>query len=277
MRSARQISAQARAKAKKIDVAIIGAGKENPTLEIAKAKAAKLPVIKPIPVTKLVAPNARIAEKLSKPKVAVEPVVAPIILPADCLFYIDGFFKDNPEDRYYVINANGYTKEQLSTELPKEDIDYIEQGIKIPVNFGLGVEVLHKGDRLLYKRGGNSWRAKPTVTLEISTWRGVSVGALHYYGKLNICLPEACYVGNPEKENYTTSTYIPMYQEHDIELTQELEQWEIDKYPDNYRDYYRAGQRHRGFYTKKQVREYAELVFEQIFEKGWLYRVDDRG
>ena len=66
-----------------------------------------------------------------------------------------------------------------------------------------------------------------------------------------------------------------MFKRNDIELTQVLEEWEIKKYPENYKDYYHAGQRHRGFYTKKQVTEYAELVFEQIFEEGWLYRVDD--
>lgn len=257
MRTARQISAQA--KKKKVEPCSV----------------------KPIVVTKLIAPNARVAEKLTEEnmKAKDKPIVNHVLKsnePIECEFYIPGFFQDNKEDGYYVVNANGYTKEQLSTELPKEDIDYIEQGLKIPLNFGLGVEVIHKGDRLLYKRGGNSYRGKPTVTLEISTWRGVSCGAIHYYGNLRISLPDAHYVGNPEKEKWTTSTYIPMYHRNDIELTQELEQWEIDKYPENYKDYYYAGQRHKGFYTVKQVKEYAELVFEQIFEKGWNYRVEER-
>ena len=263
MRTARQISAQLK-KAKKQTKAVVPC------------------TVKPIPVTKLIAPNQRIADKLA---IDTTQVIKPVddtictnglyVGEQRYAFYIPGFFKDNIEDGYYIINANGHTKEQLETELPREDIDYIEQGIVIPVNFGVGIELLHKGERLIYRRGGSTYRSKPTVTLEITSWRGISCGALHYYGKLKIGFPEAVYISNKEKQNYTTSTYIPMFKRNDIELTQELEQWEIDKYPENYKNYYHAGQRHRGFYTKKQVMEYAELVFEQIFEKGWEYRVDD--
>jgi hypothetical protein len=281
MRTARQISAQLK-KAKKVAL------KESVQAQITAKRIAENSTFG---ITKLVAPNQKIADKLAlaeanqKAKknvidttVIIKPVDDVICtnglhIPKDCM-YIPGFFKEDKEDGYYIINANGYTEEQLSTELPREDIDYIEAGIKIPLNFGVGVELIHKGERLIYARGGQSWRAKPTVTLEIYTWRGISCGALHYYGKLNICFPEATYNGNKEKENYTTSTYIPMYKRHEIELTQVLEEWEIKKYPKNYRNN-EAGQRHRGFYTKKQVTEYAELVFEQIFAEGWIFRIDD--
>ena len=289
MRTARQISAQLK-KAKKLAIKedlqavknadnIISITKTTEAETVKQGLPTKIPVTK---VTKLIAPNQRIKDKLA---INTTQVIKPVddVICTDGLYigkqkyaiYIPGFFKEDKEDGYYIINANGHTEEQLTTELPRKDIDYIEQGLKIPVNFGVGIELLHKGERLIYRRGGQSYRSKPTVTLEITSWRGISCGALHYYGKLKIGFPEAVYIGNKEKENYTTSTYIPMFKRNDIELTQVLEEWEIKKYPENYKDYYHAGQRHRGFYTKKQVTEYAELVFEQIFEEGWLYRVDD--
>jgi hypothetical protein len=255
MRTARQISKQA--KAKKIDVAIIGMPKENPTFEIAKALGAITITPEPVTPTILIAPNARIAEKLSQPKV-VEPIkeVSEII--------IDG--------RYKITNSNGYSLEQLNTPLPRQDYELIEKGLKIPVNYGMGVEVEYENQRYIFKRGGSTWRGTPTVTLEITTWRGISAGAMHYYGHFNVRLPEMTEV---DSDGWTCSNYIPMYDNDRIELTQELEQWEIDKYPENY-EYNRAGQRHTGFYTEKQLKDYAEVVFAQIFEKGWKYRIEER-
>ena len=134
----------------------------------------------------------------------------------------------------------------------------------------MGVEVIHEDKQYIFQRNGN-W-GKAVVTLDITSWRGIGVGALHYYGKLEIKLPEMTQV--ERKSTLSSNFFIPMYDNHTIELTQELEQWEIDKYPENYK-YNSAGDRHRGFYTKKQVTEYAKLVFDQIFEDGWIFRIDD--
>jgi hypothetical protein len=181
----------------------------------------------------------------------------------------DGFYVDARKS-YMIINPNGYTREQLSTELPKVDIDYINQDIKIPLNYGMGVEVLHKGEHYIFQRNGNCGKA--VVTLDITTWQGISCGAMHYYGNLEIKLPEMTQVNT--KSSLSSNFFIPMYNNYTIELTQELEQWEIDKYPENYR-YNDAGDRHKGFYTKKHVIEYAKLVFDQIFEDGWIFRIDN--
>ena len=88
------------------------------------------------------------------------------------------------EKSYLITNANGYTKEQLSKKLPDRDIDYIEQNIKIPLDYGMGVEVLHDNKHYAFQRNGN-W-GKAVVTLDITTWQGMSCGAIHYYGKLHI-------------------------------------------------------------------------------------------
>lgn len=219
------------------------------------AQAKKLRNAKEVEPTKLITPNARIVEKLSQP-IIIEPK------------FPDGSIIS----RYNITNPNGYTEEQLNTPLPREDYEFIEKGIVIPVNYGMGIEVEYNGEKYIFKRGGSGWRSKPTVSLEISTWRGVSFGAMHYYGKLNLRLPEMTEVG---RDGWTCSTYIPMFGNDDIKLTQVLEQWEIDKYPDNY-EYNRAGERHDGFYTMKQLKDYAEEVFQKIFEKGWNFRIEER-
>lgn len=173
---------------------------------------------------------------------------------------------------YIVLNANGYTVEQLSTPIPDKDYLCIEQGIKIPVNYGLGIEIKYDGQLYKMNRGGSTWRGKPTVTLEIRTWRGMSFGAIHYYGRLKINLPE---MERQDKPGYTMSCwYFGMFKNSEIELTQELEQWEKDKYPENY-EYATVGGRHNGFYTEKQVKDYGKEVFEKIFEKGWHFRIEE--
>jgi hypothetical protein len=173
---------------------------------------------------------------------------------------------------YTVLNANGYTKEQLNTPIPDKDYECIEQGVKIPVNYGMGIEIKYNGQLYKMNRGGHSWRAKPTVTLEIRSWRGISFGAIHYYGRLKINLPEM--ERQDEAGHIMSCWYFPMFKNSDIELTQVLEQWEKDKYPENHK-YLSVGGRHTGFYTVKQVKDYAKEVFEKIFEKGWNYRVEE--
>jgi hypothetical protein len=167
-----------------------------------------------------------------------------------------------------ILNPKGYTEEQLNISLPERDCDFIEKGIHVPVDYGMGIEIENNGELYVMKRIG-----KPFVTLHVETWMGISVGAMHYYADLTIALPE---MTRKDRNRYTRSCWdIPMFKRNKLELTQVLEQWEIDKYPDHY-EYRRAGQRHDGFYTKKQIYEYAPVVFEQIFEKGWIFKIKER-
>lgn len=170
----------------------------------------------------------------------------------------------------YIMDDNGWN---LEDKLPEKDWEAEEVDMKITPNFGVGVKTKYKDELYTFKRNP---RKKPTVTLEITTWRGMSVGAVHYYGKLIVDLPEM------EKDDQPGHTIgvrghasIPMFSNDDIELTQVLEQWEIDKYPHNY-EYCRAGQRHRGFYAVAGVERRAKEVFEKIFGEGWKLKIDKR-
>ena len=167
-----------------------------------------------------------------------------------------------------IGDDNGWN---LNEELPSQDWMAEEVDMKITTDFGLGVKTLYKGESYTYKRNP---RKKSVVTLEISTWKGMGADAIHYYGSLKIDLPE---MENDSKPGYTCSCSgfggIPMYSNNEIQLTQVLEQWEIEKYPHNYK-YSRPGQRHRGFYAITGVERRAKEVFDKIFGEDWTLKID---
>jgi hypothetical protein len=168
-----------------------------------------------------------------------------------------------------IVDDNGWN---LNEELPDQDWMFKED-FKIPVDFGMGVKTTMKGDTYTYKRNP---RKKPTVTLEISTWKGMGADAIHYYGKLNIDLPD---MERDDQPGHTCSISgfggIPMYSNSQIELTQILEQWEIDKYPRNYK-HRRPGEHNRGFYAVEGVKRRGKEVFEKLFGEGWTLKIDKR-
>ena len=83
-----------------------------------------------------------------------------------------------------IIDDNGWN---LYEELPKKDWEAEEVDMKITPDFGIGVKTRYEGETYTYKRNP---RKKPTVTLVITSWRGISSGTIHYYGKLEIDMPE---------------------------------------------------------------------------------------
>ena len=163
---------------------------------------------------------------------------------------------------WYILDANGW---DLNKEFPKEDYEYLEQNIKIPSNIGLGIIAKRDDDFFTSKFNG-----KPTVELEITTWRGISAGAMHYYGKLKFDLPQMKY----DSKSWVTSCWdIPMFHNHVIELTQVLEEWEKEKYPDAY-EYFEVGDNQRGFYSVDAIERRGKEIFEKVFEKGWKLKID---
>lgn len=169
-----------------------------------------------------------------------------------------------------IIDDNGWN---LYDELPKKDWEAEEVDMKITSDFGMGVKTRYEGETYTYKRNP---RKKPTVTLVITSWRGISSGAIHYYGKLEIDMPEMESDNNP---GWTIGVHghgaIPMFSNSVIELTQILEQWEIDKYPDRF-EYARAGYHVPGFYSPEGVIRRANEVFEKIFGEGWKLKIERR-
>ena len=169
-----------------------------------------------------------------------------------------------------IIDDNGWN---LYDKIPDFDWEAEEVDMKITPDFGMGVKTIYYGEKFTFKRNP---RIKPTITLVITTWKGHGGNAIHFYGKFEIDLPE---MEKDDKPGYTVGVHgfgaIPLFSNTTMGLTQVLEQWEIDKYPDNY-EYQRAGQRHRGFYTSDGVIRRATEVFEKIFGEGWTLKIEKR-
>ena len=169
-----------------------------------------------------------------------------------------------------IIDDKGWN---LFEKLPSQDWMAEEVDMKITSDFGIGIKARYDGENYTFMRNP---RKKPTVTLVITTWRGISSDAIHYYGKLQVDLPEMC---NDAKYGHTImiSGYggIPMFSNDTIQLTHVLEQYEIDKYPDRYQ-YARPGYHVSGFYTVDAVIRRATEVFEKIFGEGWTLKIEKR-
>lgn len=168
-------------------------------------------------------------------------------------------------DDVEIIDDAGW---DLNKEI--EGYDYhFDEDYKFDRNLGLGVRI-KKSDGIIYK---SVMREKvPTVTLDISTWRGMGCGAIHYYGDLKISLP---HFESESRENYFSSAWeIPLFKNDTIKMTHVLEQWEIDRYPDNYRDN-RPGQYIRGFYTPEGAKRAAKEFFNKHFGQDWELVIEE--
>ncbi len=163
-----------------------------------------------------------------------------------------------------IIDNNGW---DLDKKIEAYDYD-IEEDFVIPADMGVGVKVIKDGIAYTSKH-----RGVPTVTLDITTWRGTAaIGAIHYYGDLKIGLPEFV---QDDKKRYTCTMWdIPLFNNTKINLTHVLEQWEIDRYPDNYEGQ-RPGYNVRGFYQPEGAKRAAKAFFEKHFGPGWKLKIEE--
>jgi hypothetical protein len=141
---------------------------------------------------------------------------------------------------------------------------------RIPSDFACGIKARYDYDGKTYT---SKYYRKPLVTLVITTWKGMCVEAVHYNGRFDIRLPE---LEEDGQEGHTIScSSIPIFSNDRIVLTQTITEFDIKKFPYNYR-YYRVGQRHPGFPGVKSLTMYAEEQFNKIFDKGWNYKIEKR-
>jgi hypothetical protein len=165
-----------------------------------------------------------------------------------------------------IVDAKGWNLEQ---EIPEYDYRVLESNICIPINYGLGIRVFYEEK---YYTFVFEPRRKPIVELQIRTWRGMSGGAIHYYGTFIFMLPIMVEDGT-DGHSIGGSSKIPMFTNYKIKLMQQLEQWEKEKYPENY-EYNDIGDWHRGFYTVEGVLRRAVEVFPKIFAEGWKMKIE---
>lgn len=126
-----------------------------------------------------------------------------------------------------------------------------------------------------------SWLRKDeprTITLDVTTYRGVSWDAIHYYGNLHV---EGIYF-SPEndpttiticKETHKAEDENPLASGHyNIELIRKLTQEEIDKDPIRWEGY-DAGWDTNAFDTPQQVISLAKEVCKARFHGNWVLKI----
>jgi hypothetical protein len=174
----------------------------------------------------------------------------------------------------------------LTESLKGRDIEFYEakekEGVipnrdsegKIPLNIGRGVHMYDKGyKKELYTDKKNPGGHDAEVTLKVSSWIGISPGAIHYYGRLHFRSADVHPMGEP---TCSTSCYdIPLFEYGDIQLTRVLERWEFSEYKKTYEDWY-VGDRYSGFYTPEDVIKRGKEVFADLFGPGWKLVIEEK-
>jgi len=194
------------------------------------------------------------------------------------LIQIDGTYKiintEIYEDNNWDLSENleGRDQEFYNYKNKKGPISNRDTEGKIPLNIGCGVKAYdHSFHKMVYTDSVNMGGDKREVVLRITTWMGVSEGAIHYYGRLKFQTPDFHPVGEPT--TFTSCFDLKLFNGGEIELTHKLKDWELKKYPKLYK-VYKVGNCYPGFYNQEEVIKRGKQVFEDLFEEGWELKIE---
>lgn len=144
--------------------------------------------------------------------------------------------------------------------------------VKIPADLGTGVTTQSENVTLTSTRemGGRIMKDYlKTVTLKVSTWRGISGGAVHYYGKLEFHSVDFAREGSDSRLS-SCGYGVPDYLESGkFELTRPVTQAEIDANPKMWEAYHDGDKTDR-FDKVQEVIDRGTEIFDKWFENGWL-------
>jgi hypothetical protein len=107
------------------------------------------------------------------------------------------------------------------------------------------------------------------VTLEITSWCGVSPDAIHVYGKLIV---HDLYYSINGKSSCSSTNQPEITQGFEIEIRRKLTQEEIDSDPDRFAGW-RAGNYITNFLTEKELIKVAKKIFKEKFVGNWKLKI----
>lgn len=144
-----------------------------------------------------------------------------------------------------------------------------------PYNCGLDIVLPKKKLHAVRSWGYTKGNQKRRATLEITTFRGVSSNAIHYYGKINIQGVNMEYDGEPGHSKMIFDTNIPLaHYTYNLVLKRPLTKEEINKDSQRWGDYYDEGDLTNCFETIEDVIELAKQVFRLRFNGEWEFYVE---
>ena len=222
------------------------------------------------------------AEDEKKKKIELEKIINDLAKAKENAEEVSRILKIAQEDAEkkvkvkYWINKTGVIEDggwDLTKKIDTSDHCYSdEEDFKdkiIPKNYGTGIRIIDDEGKILVSPKPGEY---PEVELRISTWMGVSPGAIHYYGTLNFA---GYWLYYEDKPTCSSSSWdIKICERSKIEITHALEAWELRDYPDSYKCW-RVGDYYRGFYTAAEVIKAGKKFFKKYFEKGWKLKITE--
>ena len=167
-------------------------------------------------------------------------------------------------------------------KVPKEIMECSSDRGVLPeyFNINVGLDFKLKTRPELYAKVNNP----RTVKIILTTFRGLSWDAVHYYSKIEA---DGIYIVDPET-NYSIGGYIceeyknlPKEKDaiwswkYEIEVERYITQQELDENPNRWRGY-ELGWTTNAFYTKEDALAQALKIVEARFSPEWTVEIDDR-
>ena len=146
-------------------------------------------------------------------------------------------------------------------------------------NFGADIKIPGRPDYYI------EVREKPVVRIEITSWRGISIGAVHWYANIRADAPNICskdengrvtshcgYISEEWKQMPKEITDM-IGGEYRIEVQRPVTQADFDKDPDRWEGY-EIGWSTDAFDTKTEAFNTAKKIAEYRFP-GWEIELED--
>jgi hypothetical protein len=141
-------------------------------------------------------------------------------------------------------------------------------------NIGLDILIPEKKLHAEKSWGHSKDNTKRRATLEITTFCGISFGAIHYYGNINIQGINLIYDDEPDCGTMISDDKLPLANySYKLELKRPLTEKEINKDPERW-TYYNVGDMTNCFETIDEIIELAKEVFRLRFKGDWEFVVD---
>lgn len=166
----------------------------------------------------------------------------------------------------------------LQTALKHCQVEYGEGTLPdiIPVDFGVGVKF--KDDE------GTEYTTLPRdrysgiIQAKITSWRGISIGAIHYYAKIHLSDPNLSYIEDGKKCQSSISGSFDKFKPNDaksyqISVVRELTSQEIFDDPERW-ECYRVGSETNCWESEEELIAVIKKIIRNRF-KGWKYEIEN--
>ena len=146
----------------------------------------------------------------------------------------------------------------------------------VPVDFGVGIKFKDDKGIEYTTAPRDGWHG--TVRADITSWRGISVGAIHYYAKIRIFEPNLIYIEDGKECRASIGGYFDRHKPNDakdidIEVVRKLTSKEIEDDPERWRGY-DVGDLTNCWEDEAELIAMVKKIIRNRF-KGWKYEIEN--